>query len=226
MTAVTAVIFDMDDTLYPERDYVLSGYVAVSHYLQDSLRRTDNFAAWMWRHFLEGNRRKVFNAMSDAFELNLSEAEIGQLVEVYRHHRPVIGPWKGIRALLESLHRAGRRLGVVSDGFLPAQQYKWQALSLAELFDAVMFTESLGRECWKPSPAGFEKIALDLGVEHGVSTYVSDNPAKDFVAPNALGWRTIQLRFDGQLHADNPAPDGGEPQRVVDSVKELTAALL
>jgi hypothetical protein len=47
-----------------------------------------------------------------------------------------------------------------------------------------------------------------------VFAYISDNPSKDFVAPNRLGWRTIQLAYPGQVHAHLPAPEGGRPQFV------------
>ena len=29
-------------------------------------------------------------------------------------------------------------------------------------------------------------------------TYVGDNPRKDFIAPNALGWQTVCLKDDGR----------------------------
>ena len=55
---------------------------------------------------------------------------------------------------------------------------------------------------------------------------LSDNPAKDFVAPNALGWRTIQFRRSGQVHAGNPVAPGGAPQTIVRDDEQLWRALL
>ena len=118
-----------------------------------------------------------------------------------------------------------RPLGIVSDGFLPAQQLKLDALGLAGLFDAVVFTEALGRDAWKPSPRPFEALGRRLAVEASACAYVADNPAKDFAAPNALGWRTIQFRRPGQLHADRPACPGGRPHAVAHSVEQLWAEL-
>jgi len=100
---------------------------------------------------------------------------------------------------------------------------KFDALGLADYFDAVIFTESLGpdRKYWKPSPEGFEIAAERLAVDHRACCYVADNPAKDFVAPNALGWRTIQLLLPEQVHSHRPAPEGGAAWTVVRSVEEL-----
>jgi len=83
----------------------------------------------------------------------------------------------------------------------------------------------LGRESWKPSPAGYRRIAEQLGVAHAACAYVADNPAKDFLTPNALGWRTVQWRREGQIHADDPAPQAGEPQYLARDCRELLVAL-
>lgn len=221
---ILAIVFDMDDTLYPERQYVRSGYRAVAAALGGKGHEADALADWMWRRFCAGQAAGMFNALDDAFDLGLDDARIAELVQLYRDHTPTLQPDDQALRLLRHLH--GKvKLGLLSDGFLPAQQYKLDALGLAPWFDAVLFTETLGRECWKPSPAGYEHLRLRLNVPHDACAYVADNPSKDFVAPNALGWRTVQWRRDGQVHADKPAPAGGEPQAIAWSACEVLDAL-
>ncbi len=222
---IAAAVFDLDDTLYAERDYVASGYRAVSEHLQNSLRRSEDFAAWLWQRLVSGQSAKAFDAMSEHFSLGLNAAQLGGLVKIYREHRPAIRPLEGMIELLGALRSRRVQLAILSDGFLPAQQYKLDALKLTGLMDAVIFTEALGRQFWKPSPTAFERIAAQLKVPHTSCLYVGDNPAKDFVAPNALGWRTIQYRFDGQLHADNPAAPAGLPQATARGLDELAAII-
>jgi len=229
-TNVQAVVFDLDDTLYPERDYVRSGYRAVTRHLRASLGRDrlvrDGEAAedWLWDRFCQGRAEGAFDAMSAAYGLGLAGDDIARLVEVYRSHRPDIRPAEGAKQTLRRLK--GRcRLGLLTDGFLPAQQLKLDALGLAGLFDAVVFTEALGRECWKPSPAGFEAVARDLDAPAADCAYVGDNPGKDFVAPNALGWLTVQVVRAGQVHARKPPAPGGEPRLTVHSWDELVNVL-
>ncbi len=221
---IRAVVFDLDDTLYPERDYVCSGYGAVSRHLQDSFGRREDFQGWLWNRFLAGEYKRAFNDLSDHFGLGLSDKQIGDLTSVYREHSPEIRPGAGIEDLLRQL-RDRFRLGMLSDGVLPAQQLKLDALQIARFFEAVVFTESLGPESQKPSLAGFEAIAARLDAPHAACAYVGDNPAKDFAAPNALGWRTIQYRFDGQIHAHKPALPDGQPQILVTSPQEILAAI-
>jgi len=222
--AIQAVVFDLDDTLYPERDHVRSGYQAVSNHLQQARGRSEPFGEWLWRRFCSGETEGAFDALNEHFELGLSADEIARLVEVYRTHVPRIEPYEGVGEFLADLQERAA-LGLLSDGYLPAQQLKLDALGLAGHFRQVLFTESLGRDSWKPSPAGFERIAHLLAAGHDACCYVADNPAKDFLAPNRLGWRTVQLRWPGQIHADRPAPAGGAPQHVALSLTALAALL-
>jgi len=218
------VAFDLDDTLFPERDYVRSGYRAVAEHLRRTQRVVQRFEDFMWDLFLAGQTAKVFDATSAHFGLNLSPAQITELVEVYRNHVPAIAAYSGVPHLL-SLLRARFRLAVLSDGFLPAQRLKLEAIKLERFFDCVLFTEELGRECWKPSPAGFQAVAERLAVPAEACAYVADNPAKDFVAPNALGWRTIQYLRSSQLHAAKPAPPDGRAGAIVRTPDALLDAL-
>ncbi len=221
---VQAVVFDLDDTLYAERDYVHSGYRAVADHIRRRLGTVTRYERYMWDLFLAGQREKIFDAAGSHFRLNLTKQQVAELVEVYRNHAPAIRAYSGAADMLARLHEQ-YRLGLLSDGLLPAQRLKLEALKLERFFDAVVFTEELGRDCWKPSPAGFEEIAKQLAAAASACAYVSDNPAKDFVAPNRLGWRTVQYLRPGQLHAHRPAPADGLPQQVVKSVDELLAAL-
>jgi putative hydrolase of the HAD superfamily len=222
---IQAVIFDLDDTLYLERDYVRSGFRGVERHLHKTLDRTDRFSAWLWRRFLAGLRDRSLDAMNEEFSLGLSADGIAELVKCYREHAPDIEPDAGMVELLGRLH-AACRIGLLSDGTLPGQSLKFDALGVARFFDAVLFTESLGRDAWKPSTKGFEWIQEKLGVAHEACAYIADNPAKDFVAPNKLGWRTIQILRPGQVHSSNPAAPGGEPQHIARGVGDIWVALL
>ena len=220
----------MDDTLYPEREYIRSGYRAVSRHLEAAFGPQTVCAwpmppaEWLWQRFLAGDSARAFNALDEEFHLGLSDGRIAELVEVYRTHRPAVAPYPGVRETLEALG-GNLALGLLSDGFLPAQQFKLDALRLEPHFAAVLFTETLGRDCWKPSPAGFEAVRSQLHVDHVACAYVADNPAKDFVAPNCLGWQTIQYIRPNQIHASNPPAEAGRPMHVVRTDEQLRQAL-
>ncbi len=219
-----AIVFDLDDTLYAERDYVLSGYAAISEHLRNDPSGSRELTDWLWERFLSGRADGAFDALNDSFSLGLDREQIIELVTVYRNHIPQITPRAGVKELLSALAR-DKLLGIISDGFLPAQELKLDAIGVREYFDAVIFTEALGRESWKPSPDGFEALCRTLRIGAGDCTYIGDNPSKDFAAPNRLGWRTIQLLLAGQIHSAKPAPNGGEAQIIVNSIEELARVI-
>ncbi len=222
---IEAVIFDLDDTLFPERQYIRSGYGAIGRHLRIALDCEEPFEQWLWLRFESGQTEGAFDALSENFDLGLSQSQIVELVEIYRRHVPQIAPYDGIADFLGKL-RSLYKLGLLSDGFMPAQELKFRALKLERFFDEVLFTENLGRDAWKPSTIGFTKLSRALGAADKNCVYVGDNPAKDFVAPNILGWLSIQWIRPGQVHSHKPAPNGGQPMRQVRSPGELYALLL
>jgi len=221
---IQAVVFDLDDTLYAERDYVRGGYRAAAKHLREALGRDEAFEDWLWQRFQAGRTSGAFDALNEHFGLGMDAAAIASLVGVYRNHSPDISPRPGAVEVLRRLRRRCR-LGLLSDGFLPAQRLKLDALGLAPMFDAVVMTEEMGRQCWKPAPDGFEAVRAMLGPPGQACAYVADNPAKDFIAPNRLGWRSVQLLCPGQIHHANAAPKGGRAQIVIASLDELETAL-
>jgi putative hydrolase of the HAD superfamily len=64
MSRIRAIIFDIDDTLYPERDYVLSGYRAVADAFAGRLGEADAVHARMVALFDTPHRGRVFNTCS------------------------------------------------------------------------------------------------------------------------------------------------------------------
>lgn len=225
ISPIRAVVFDLDDTLFPEWQYVHSGYRAVGGHLRQSLGREDRFEEWLWQRFQRGQAAGAFDALNEHFHLRLGGEQIASLVKVYRGHRPTLRPFDGVGGMLSLLH-GNFRLGLLSDGYLPAQRLKLEATGLQRFFDAVVFTEELGRQAWKPSTTGFEKISRMLDTPHSRCAYVADNIVKDFIAPNALGWRTIQFLRPGQVYANVVGGPEAQPQFSVRLPGDLLAALV
>jgi putative hydrolase of the HAD superfamily len=199
-----AWLFDLDDTLYPEREFVLSGYRAVGDYT--IVRYGLDIAPMLAERFEQGERGDLFTPVLHAAGMAVGEAQVQELVAVYRSHTPILQPFPDVRPFLHQLRAAGLRIGLVSDGWHAVQRRKWEALRLDAWFDAVIFTDSLaGRASWKPSPEGFRRCLTDLGVEPCDAVYVGDNPAKDFLAPRLLGMGTIRLCRPSTEHAAVPA---------------------
>ncbi len=224
---ITTVIFDLDDTLYDEVDYCRSGFAAVARFLvrfSDCPCAEDAFAC-LWRHFTAGNRTNTFNAAMNELGIPYDAHRIAQLVEVYRGHRPGIELPPDSRRTLDAL-RDGYTLALLTDGFLPAQRLKVEALGIVSRFRAIVYTEELGRPFWKPSPAGFEKLLNDLRTPADRMAYVGDNEAKDFIAPNRMGMLTIHVLRERRLHTDRGAESDAKATLQTSRIEDLPSLLV
>lgn len=224
MKKLKAIIFDLDDTLYLERDFVKSGFIAVSTYLSSHyhLNNNDSFDI-LWNMFCSGRRGDLFNELLNSFpEYDIT---VQDLIKVYRQHKPVIKPLKNVTQLLES-HAKKQKLGLLSDGYFEVQKNKFVALGLQKYFSSVLFTDELGRNNWKPSIVPFKKILDTLNVNPNESVYIADNPEKDFKGPNQLGINTIRIRLKGGEHY-NKKPQSADysSMQTVFSIQELSEEL-
>jgi putative hydrolase of the HAD superfamily len=222
--AIRAVVFDLDDTLYAERDYAFGGFAAVAQIFADVLGDPDMCRLRMCQIFDTGDRRRVFNQLLREMGLREDKRLIGRMIETYRSHEPAITLHGDADAALSRL-RGRYRLGVISDGFLDAQRAKIRALGLDERVDEIIITGELGREFWKPHTRAFEWMSERLDVEPSACAYVADNPAKDFIAPRRLGWRTIQILQKDGIYWDQDAPEGGAPDFVITRFDSLEDCL-
>ena len=223
---ITTVVFDLDDTLYDEVEYCKSGFAAVSDFLAGlpDMPPAESLFNALWNQFNSGNRTKTFNTALDEFDISYDEKLIQQLIMVYRSHVPKIALPRESEEILSRLSRKFT-LALLTDGFLPAQELKVQALGLEKCFKCIIYTELLGRQFWKPSPAGFEKIMEALNAKPETMVYVADNEMKDFIAPNRLGFITVQITRPAGLHAESSQEPDSAAQYTISQISQLPLLL-
>jgi putative hydrolase of the HAD superfamily len=221
------VAFDLDDTLYPEREFVHRGFTAVAQHLDElGLIDAESFFTTATSLFAAGARNNIFDLALERLAVVFPAARVGELVRVYREHQPQIQPFPGSPQLLQSLKAKGVVLALISDGPWLTQQNKLRALGLEACFDHLIFTGAHGEDWGKPSPRAFLEVMRQSGVPAAACVYVADNPGKDFVGPNRLGWHTIRVREKIGLYYKGIPPPGGEPAETVESFRVLRDRLL
>jgi putative hydrolase of the HAD superfamily len=188
-----AILFDLDDTLYPEIEFVKSGFAAVSSYLAKRYGLNEHELLEKMLSILEQNGRgKVFDML--LADVGYYSAEnVKLLVYLYRSHLPTIHPYPDTILVLKELKKVNLRLGILTDGMASVQRNKIRALGINDLFNAIMCTDELGKECWKPSAVPFKIILELLQVLPQDAIYVGNDIGKDFFAPNELGMTTIRI---------------------------------
>jgi putative hydrolase of the HAD superfamily len=211
----------MDDTLFLERDYVRSGFAAVDAVVARE-HGLEGFSERAWRLFCEGVRGRIFDEALKEMGVELKPPLVAELVAVYRSHAPNIELTSDSFRFLNAARSQGLPMALVSDGELVAQEAKVKALGLEGFISPIVLTGIFGREAWKPSFRGFLEVFERLGGSHNNYLYIGDNPNKDFIAPNALGWRTIRIRRPQGEHAlASASREGGAAQREIVSFDEL-----
>lgn len=219
---ITTVAFDLDDTLYDEADYCKSGFTVVARFLPTLPQSPDANRIFdsLWKHFSAGNRTTTFNAACDELGITYNNVFIQKLVQLYRHHIPKITLPDDSRNVLQQLSEKFT-LALLTDGFLPAQQLKVQALGIEKYFECIIYTEQLGRDSWKPSPVGFQKLMQQLNAKPENIAYVADNVEKDFIAPNKLGMPTIQIIRPNRIHTKSSQDPHAAPKYVINKITDL-----
>lgn len=205
---ITTVVFDLDDTLYDEVDYCKSGFDAVGRFIEETCSLPEGVTGgivseFLWSQFQSGNRTRTFNSAIEKFNITSNDDFIAELVAIYRNHPPAITLPDESRAILDKLSPK-YKLALLSDGFMPAQRLKVESLGIETYFQCIVYTEEMGREFWKPSTAGFERIVKSLAVKPENCVYIADNLKKDFIGPNELGFQTIQLIRPNRIHTSGP----------------------
>ena len=97
ITPEYSVVFDLDDTIYYEQDYVFSGFQAIGEYLKIHFGY-DQVYQKLYRFFLAGLPDPIEKICE---ELNLTIKE--QLVDIMRTSPPKIALRPGVMSLLEYL---------------------------------------------------------------------------------------------------------------------------
>lgn len=191
-----AIVFDLDDTLYCEVDFVQSGFRAASAWLE-STHGIGGLATQCLRLFSSGRRTLIFDEALACLGVSPDRAIVTSLVDIYRTHEPAIALAPDAERYLRG--SCGKH-AVITDGHAYTQAAKVTALKLSQWVEKVIYTDEWGPEFWKPHDRAFAEVEDWCSNHHQRLVYVADNPRKDFVTPNRRGWLTVQIQRPGRVH--------------------------
>lgn len=187
------VIFDLDDTLYPEKEYVRSGFKKISEKFLFQEKAYEK----LWKSF-EAGENAIDNLIQECGEYSVLNKE--ELLNIYRKQIPDIKLYSGVMDMLECLKKQ-YKLGMVTDGRPEGQWAKINALHLVDIFDNIIVTDELGGiEYRKPNPEAFCQIQMSWRLPFSNMVYIGDNKNKDFIAPIQLGMGTVYFRNKDGLY--------------------------
>ncbi|MFH0473990.1 HAD family hydrolase [Kluyvera ascorbata] len=180
------VIFDLDDTLILEREYVISGLCAVSKYFSKKYSQDlANVSDFLLETFESSGRERIFDKLLHEYSIDGKQEIIIDLVNCYRNHYPNIKLSKKNKEKLIELRNSGFKLAIVTDGLELMQRNKVNALELNQLVDAVVYCWSISAP--KPDTMGFKAAMRTLSCSTEQTIIIGDNPEHDIKPAVILG---------------------------------------
>lgn len=220
-TSKFILVFDLDDTLYKEIDFLKSAYKEISSFLA---KQIDTPSELIFSDMLEYYESGV-NVFEEVIKkYNIKHIDINDLILIYRHHTPEIYLKNATEKLLMRLKEDAFKVCLITDGRIIQQRSKIHALGLSDYFDDVVISEEFGSE--KPNMNNFKYFEDTYG-DYLNYIYIGDNTKKDFIAPNNLGWHTICLLDDGHnIHKQSfDINENQKPSYIINDLLEIEVIL-
>lgn len=188
---IKVLIFDLDDTLYYEKEYVLGAFKEVAYYLGNKYGENEEKLYIRMKEILEDlGRGKIFNIICE--ENNFNE-DIKNLVNIYRSSKPKLDFYEDSKEFLSWARKHGYKLGIITDGCNKVQWNKIKGLGIEELVDKIIVTDDLGKEFWKPHEKSYLDMMKYFNINKDECMYIGDNPNKDFIGAKGLGIKTTRI---------------------------------
>jgi len=187
MKSFDIIVFDLDDTMYPRKQYIHSGCEAVGRYLRrvygiDCM--TELKTACMAGSVADGitsTLKKHFNHVEDSL--------VVRLLHVFRCHRPLIQPFPETLICLALFRNQGTKLAMISSDLPDVQTRKMAALNIQDLLDTAFYgRDNDGNDTMKDA---FRLLELLSDGPLSRVAFVGNDTTSDFETPRSLGVTTV-----------------------------------
>lgn len=216
------LVFDLDDTLYTEMDFVNGGFIEVSKFLEKKLFLDNQLIYSKMIRLLESNGRgNIFDDILKEHNI-FSKSLLKKCISTYRYHKPKLKLNNDALRCVKRFKDLNKY--IVTDGNKLVQRNKINALNISHYFSKIFITHNYGKNNAKPSPYCFIKICKIEKTSPNNIIYIGDNPTKDFIKIKKLGFKTIQI-LNGP-YARLKMSNDHQPHIKINSLDEITHDLL
>ena len=197
---IEAVIFDLDDTLYSQKEYYRSGLRVVSEELPHIRNCYNRMCA-----ALERGQLPIETILKE--EGMGTKEEIRKYLDIFIEHKPTIELYPGVVECFKELRKRKMYIAVVTDGKPVMQRAKIEALGLEKYLDEIIITDELAgngnvHEFRKPNDIAYLIMRKRLNIALRNMAFVGEEEELDFIAPQKLGMECYQFVNDDMLFAN------------------------
>jgi len=213
MKMAEAILFDLDGTLFDDRQYIRGGLRHAGSVLaaRTGVDLTDEL---LDAYFERGCTESTFDTV--LAEHGLSTELVPTLVAAYHDNDADLWPFPDAVSTLDALADT-HQLGVITGGTNGRE--KLDRLDITDYFEVISVTAEQNTS--KRRSSVFESALDAVDVSPTAAVYVGDRPALDFPQPNRLGMTTVRTTTGRYATAD--ATGDARPDYTVDGVDELPA---
>ena len=189
---ITLVIFDLDDTLYPENAYFSAAfnrfeqcYGYQSGCLNQAFGRIDRKLS---RDILKDTLLKA-----DIY----SQQNHDKLFECYRSVDVTLELPKETLQVLNTLKGSACEVAILTNGVVAVQQNKVKSFGIEAWCDAVFYARNNPLGIEKPDPRCFLKVLNHFGVSAEEAIMIGDSAENDYFGAKRAGLKALLLGGEG-----------------------------
>jgi putative hydrolase of the HAD superfamily len=219
---IRAVLFDLDDTLYPQSSWLSGALTAVADAGSTfGADRTVLFRSLRAVAAQGSDRGRVIDRA--LARCGYAHIPVPPLVDAFRTHAPrSLRCYPGVVQALAHI-RERVPIGIVTDGDVAIQQSKLRALRINA--DVVVFSDAHGRAHRKPDAVPFCHALAALRVGPSEAIFIGDRPDKDIVGAMRLGMRAIRVRTGEYANLPDPPHTWATARHVVEAIEGCLAEI-
>ena len=180
------ICIDLDDTLYNEIDYVISGYREISKYIENEQKiKIRNFP----------KKKDVLNYKKTHLQRFLKKNQVRGipikfLINILRNHKPKLSLSKKNLKKLILIRKHFKNLILVTNGRKITQRNKIKSLNINKFFREILISDEIGVK--KPNKLIYKKIFNEFPNANKI--FIGDNLSIDLKAPIRLNQKTIIIK--------------------------------
>jgi len=149
------LLFDLDDTLYPEKIYIYQGFWAVAQFIRDNYG-IDCIKSYL--DFVSIFKRGSTKVFDDFVDKNRISINVLLLINVYRNAKRKLMLYSEVLDVLKHIRALDNSLVLITNGDSETQRKKINSLKVEKYFDDIFVLDDFGKEYWKPSTLISNKI--------------------------------------------------------------------
>jgi putative hydrolase of the HAD superfamily len=193
------IFFDLDNTLYEEKNYILACYNEIAKFINKktsiSISSLD-----IYKIREKNGDRNVFQILLKDY--NIANINFQQLIDIYQSFNAPVQLYPNVRTVLLDLSKQ-YSLGILTNGGEKTQNNKINCLGIRCLFDNIIITgKHLEKEFWKPHKSAFRLIFEFCSCNSLECIYIGDSYNNDVLGAKNAGIFPIFLsnQYSEGLH--------------------------